>query len=293
MQTTTSRTTRAPHAPRTRRARRDRCPGVLRPWPADDGALVRVRLPGGRVSPGALTALSDLAVRYGDGDLHLTGRANLQLRGLPPTSAELVAAFEATGLLPSRSHELVRNLMASPQTGLAGGRADLRPVVAELDRLLCADPGLAELPGRFLFVLDDGRGDLSGRSADLGLVAVDADAAQLRVGTSWGPVLTLDEAADALVALAREFLAVRGTGPAAAWHVAELDHPLVAPAPPDPRTRVSAPPLAYGAMPGGRHVPAPGGAAGPRLVADLAALARGADLVVTPWRGVLVTGAAA
>ena len=34
-------------------------------------------------------------------------------------------AIESIGLLPSRSHELARNLMVSPQTGLAGGRGDM------------------------------------------------------------------------------------------------------------------------------------------------------------------------
>ena len=70
--------------------------------------------------------------------------------------------------MPSASHELVRNLMLSPASGLAGGRVDLRPTLAELDRRICADPALTALPGRFLCVLDDGRGDLVERPCDLG-----------------------------------------------------------------------------------------------------------------------------
>ncbi|MGL5860247.1 MAG: hypothetical protein ACRCY9_03195, partial [Phycicoccus sp.] len=160
---------------------------MSRPWPATDGLLVRLRLVGGAVSHRSLRALLGVAERFGDGRLHVTSRANLQLRGLPerPRGAlppEVRAALQETGLLPSPTHELVRNILGSPQTGLAGGRADLRPVAAHLDTLLCANPGLAGLPGRFLFVLDDGRGDLLDREADLGLVALDDVTAQLRVG---------------------------------------------------------------------------------------------------------------
>ena len=68
---------------RSQRSRRDRCPGVFRPWPAEDGGLVRLRLIGGRLAGGSLQALSEVAQEYGDGDVHLTGRANLQLRAMP------------------------------------------------------------------------------------------------------------------------------------------------------------------------------------------------------------------
>lgn len=275
------------------RSRPDKCPGVLRPWSASDGALVRLRLIGGRISPGSLTALSALAARYGDGNIHLTRRANLQLRGLPtwgdalPT--DVVDAIEATGLLPSRSHELVRNVMVSPQTGLGGGRADLRPVANELDERLCADPSLAHLPGRFLFVLDDGRGDLLARSTDLGLVALDARTAQLRVGsTGWGAVVPLRAAAQALAALASTFLAARRSGPDAPWHVDELPSPLAAAASRSPLVPVSTPPLPWGPVSGGEQVAAPGGVIDRGLAARLAELGR--ELVVTPWSGVLVPG---
>jgi precorrin-3B synthase len=278
------------------RTREDRCPGVLRPWPADDGALVRLRLIGGRITSTSLAAIGEVAAAYGDGDVHLTGRANLQLRALPVSDgvlpAEVVEAIAATGLLPSRTHELARNMMVSPQTGLAGGRADLRAVAARLDDLLCATRELARLPGRFLFVLDDGRGDLVDRSLDLGLVALDAGTGQLRLGSrAWGPVVALSEAPDALVGLARAFVRVRGEGPDAAWHVDELPAEPEG-SPRDPRTAEAAPPLAYGAVPGGEHVAAPDGVLSPDLVSRL--VGRGArELVVTPWRGVLVPGGAA
>jgi precorrin-3B synthase len=228
--------------------------------------------------------------------LHLTRRANLQLRALPAASGvlpeEVVDAIAAAGLLRSRSHELVRNIMVSPQTGLAGGRADLGPVAAALDGQLCADPSLVALPGRFLFVLDDGRGDLHDSACDLGLVAIDSTSAQVRVGdVGWGEIVRLDEAAATLVELARVFGHARGTGPAAPWHVRELAAPLVPLQPRDPRTDVSSPRLPYGRVPGGMHVEVPGGVLDRDRVDDLvfAAGRAGADtLVVTPWHGVLV-----
>jgi len=275
------------------RSRRDRCPGVLRPWPAADGALVRLRLVGGRITAGALAGLSGLAQAYGDGDVHLTGRANLQLRGLPAEEgllpAGVVTGIERLGLLPSREHERVRNIMVSPQSGLAGGRADLRPYAAALDEGLRSDPVLAGLPGRFLFVLDDGRGDLIGRESDLALIALSADEAQLRVGDDWADRLGLDEAVARLLGLARDFEAARGSGRASPWHVRELAAPLVPAATADPRADVRAEPLAYGCVPGGEHVAAPAGLLSPDLVHALTdPLPDDHDLVVTPWRGVLV-----
>lgn len=272
------------------RSRTDRCPGVLRPWQADDGLLVRLRLIGGRISAESLAALSAVAAEYGDGHVYLTGRANLQVRGLPGTDGELrpdaLRALEATGLLPTRTHELVRNVMVSPQTGLAGGRIDLRPVAAELDRLLCADERLATLPGRFLLVLDDGRGDLLGRSCDLGAVALDQDRMQLRIGAGWGPTVLSAHAAVTLVRLAQEFTVRRGSGPSAPWHVAELDTPLITPEEADPRVPAPAEALRYGPVAGGTHVAVPDGVLD-RDAAD-ALTAAAPHLIVTPWRGVLV-----
>ena len=279
------------------RHRVDRCPGVTRPWTAEDGALVRIRLVGGRVDTAALAALVDLSAEHADGDLHLTSRANLQLRGIRYDDRRLpdglAAGVAAARLLPSVSHELVRNIMVSPLSGRAGGRADLFPVAEELDRLLLADAGCASLAGRFLFVLDDGRGDLRERTADLAAVALDAGSAQVRAGTDqWGPVLPLDVVAGTLHLLARRFLARRGDDPSTAWHVDELTEPVLPPAPRDPRTHAQAGPPPYGRnrQDDGRrleHVEVPDGVLTPALAADVLARAAG-EVVVTPWRSLLL-----
>jgi precorrin-3B synthase len=286
----------APTAAGASRGRPDRCPGVTRPWLADDGALVRLRLVGGALPTTALRTLIELSDEYGDGALHLTSRANIQIRSVPHRDGVLPPAFvagvRAAGLLPSTSHELVRNVMVSPLSGRVGGRADLRPVARELDRLLLADPSCADLSGRFLYVLDDGRGDLLDRTSDLVAVAVDADTVQVRAGsTQWGPVVDVSEAAGVLHSLTRRFLDLRGDDPGAAWHVDELDAPLLDHER-DERARVTSPRPSYGRLRQGDgrlvdHVEVPEG----RLDADLAARLleqAGDELVVTPWHSMLL-----
>lgn len=277
----------------TARDRADRCPGVLRPWPAEDGALVRLRLVGGAVRRSALTALAGVSAAYGDGDLHLTARANLQVRGLPTTGGrlpdEVRDALYATGLVPSPAHDLVRNVMLSPLSGITGGVADLRAAALAYDELLCADPALAGLPGRFLVVLDDGRGDVQGRGLDLGAMAVSETEVQLRAGSSgWGPVVPTTDLPGELVALAHEFLRVRGSGETAAWHVDELAEPLLNGAR-DGRTLRNSGPLPYGHFDGGEHVEVPDGVLRPEQLADLGDEAGDGPLVVTPWNGIVRT----
>ncbi|MEO6795183.1 MAG: nitrite reductase [Mycobacterium sp.] len=272
-----------------RRTRTDRCPGVLRPWPADDGLLVRLRLIGGRLPPAALARLLEFSAEFADGRIQLTKRANLQIRGLRGNDGQLapaaVTALRATELLPSPTHELIRNILVSPQTGHAGGRVDLRPIAERLDVLLCGDPSLAGLPGRFLFTLDDGRGDLMDRATDAGLVVISGTEAQLRVGEQWGAVVSIAEAAEQLAGLAGAFQAARGGGPDAPWHIRELPSPLRPVAAADPRLPAPSGPLPYGPVPGGTHLHVPDGVLTPQLGRSLL---EGPELVVTPWHGIFI-----
>ena len=272
----------------------DACPGVARPFAAADGSIVRVRPAGRPVRVDALARLLDVVAGQDDPAIQLTSRAALQVRGLPdPLTGVVRDAITATGLVPSASHELVRNVVASPLSGLDGaGHCDLRHVTSALDAGLQADPDLARLGGRFLFVLDDGRRDLIGSTFDLGFVATGPDRGVVLAGSSTrGWEVTLGRAVPTLLALAREFVE-RTRGGETAWHVDELSEPL-GPAP----TAVVTPPSPP-------SPPRPLGAVGAHAVvavplgllrrAHVDALARVTDHVrVTPWRSLVVEDGAA
>ncbi|MFT9665451.1 cobalamin biosynthesis protein CobG [Streptomyces rhizosphaericola] len=163
------------------RAGGDACPGTLRLHRADDGALARVRIPGGVLDPGRADALLVAAERFGDGELHLTSRGNVQLRGLgTECGGGLAGLLTDAGLLPSAAHERARNIVASPLAGLDGSPS-LAGWLAELDRLVCGSPAAAALSGRFLFALDAGGGDVDALGADVTLIARGPDAL-LRIG---------------------------------------------------------------------------------------------------------------
>lgn len=266
----------------------DGCPGALQAHQAADGALVRVRLPGGMIAAAQLAALAGVSSRLGSGKLELTSRGNVQLRGITDVAAA-AEAIAGAGLLPSTTHERVRNIVASPLSGRAGGRADVRPWVRELDAAICAEPALAELGGRFWFGLDDGRADVSGLGADVGVHVLGDDCALLLAGRDTGIRLAPREAIETLIELARRFVEIRGK----AWRVSELDDiaGLVPGAalgdtrfPPVTRAPVGWINQDDGRVALGAAVPL--GALPARVAEYLAAIE--APLVVTPWRSVLV-----
>jgi len=190
-------------------------------WTAADGGLARVRIPGGRISAADLRLLAEAAEELGNGTLELTLRANVQIRGLPPGAEhQLAARLRMGGLLPSDSHDRVRNIVASPLSGLLGGR-DVGPLVVALDEAICAAPRLAALPGRFLFAVDDGTGDVASLDADVGLLAGDDGYELLLGGHDVGRVMA-EAAACAAVAAAEAFLAERAAQACSAWRLREL-----------------------------------------------------------------------
>jgi len=211
--------------PATNHAEADRCPGVLRLAEAADGYLARIRLPGGLIGAGQMRVLGRLAAELGDGRAELTSRGNVQLRGLAADAAgPLTHRLARAGLLPSPEHDRVRNVLASPLAGLDGG-PDLTAIVRALDAALCARPRLAELPGRFLFAVDDGRGDVARLGADV-LAQVQADGTMVNGLAVRGAVTDHAAAAEdvvtAMLACAEAFLDARAAEGGRAWRIADL-----------------------------------------------------------------------
>lgn len=152
----------------------DACPGALRPHQAADGALARIRLPGGMITAAQLATLASVASDFGSATLELTARGNVQLRGIRDVAAVADAVAKA-GLLPSATHERVRNIVASPLSGRAGGLADVRAWVGELDAAIRAEP-LIEVALRFVKIRET-----AWRVTEL------ADIGELQSGVELGP----------------------------------------------------------------------------------------------------------
>lgn len=259
---------------------------------AADGALARVRLPGGMIGADQLTALALAATRFGSPAMELTSRGNVQIRCVTDADA-LADAVAAAGLLPSPSHERVRNIVASPLTGRRGGTADVRALIEGLDAAIQASDRLADLPGKFWFGIDDGRGDVSGIGADAGAHVLDADtAALLLAGVDTGVRMPLAGVVDTLVTVAENFVRVRGRS----WRTTELDDvdPLLAgltrsAEPGRSWSPSTAPPIGWIEQDDGRvalGAAVPLGMLQARVAEYLAAA--GGPLVITPWRSVLV-----
>ncbi|MCT7660067.1 precorrin-3B synthase [Mycobacterium deserti] len=272
----------------------DACPGALQVHQAADGGLARVRLPGGMLTAAHLAALAQAATTWGSPAMELTSRGNIQIRGIDGAEATqaLADAIAGAGLLPSTTHERVRNIVASPLSGRVGPYPDVHALVTDLDVAIRSEPSLATLPGRFLFGIDDGRGDISGLAADVGLHVVDESAALLLAGRDTGVRVAMTDAVATLVGVANRFAECRGT----AWRISELDDAasvlgdLVATAQPgrtwEPITR---PPVGWIEQNDGRVTLAaavPLGVLQARTAEFLAAIE--APMAVTPWRSVLV-----
>ncbi|MEL7047920.1 MAG: precorrin-3B synthase [Pseudomonadota bacterium] len=135
------------------------CPGALRPMESGDGLIVRVRPRCGAITLNDFKGLADIASLFGNGEIDLTRRANLQLRGLNEDGLPSVhQRLDDLRLLDETPEaEAVRNVVVAPMAGLdKSWPVDGRSVAGQLEDRLRQDERLWCLPGKFGFAIDDG-----------------------------------------------------------------------------------------------------------------------------------------
>jgi precorrin-3B synthase len=141
-----------------------------------DGLLLRVRSKAGSYTIAELAAIADAASRYGSGEIDLTNRGNLQLRGISEkTYPSALEALGTAGLIDAEAGaEAVRNVVVDPLSGLDPSRADIRKHAAHLEHLLVEDRRFWSLPGKFGFSFSgSSQPRVGGRSADIMIAAAE------------------------------------------------------------------------------------------------------------------------
>jgi len=135
------------------------CPTLLSPMQSGDGWLARVKPSAGVVSAVRARLIADAARRHGNGHIDLTARANLQIRGLSPHSAEEFAeTIIGEGLANANlSLEAIRNVMASPLGPDDPSAAfDSHAAARDIEAMLAGSPALWALPSKFGVLVDGG-----------------------------------------------------------------------------------------------------------------------------------------
>ncbi|MGE4480417.1 precorrin-3B synthase [Acidocella sp.] len=261
------------------------CPGAWRPMRAEDGLILRIRPPGGRLNADQALGLAALARAHGLARFSLTSRANLQLRGVAlEQHAPLLDGLAALELLDAdERRERARNIIVTPFWRAGEGTLELAGALAD------ALPEFPPLPGKFGFAVDTGARPVLGEvSADIRLERDAAGRLLVRAdGAAAGEIVTEASAIPALLRLARWFLesggAPGGRGRMRGHLAAGHGPPRAQAAPAE-----AAAPAVPGRCEGGMLVGFAFGEMDGKALARLAEMAP--EIRLTPWRAVFLPG---
>jgi ferredoxin-nitrite reductase len=200
------------------------CPGIFYRTSSKDGILLRLRLPGGILSSHQFRIVADLADKFASGYVHITNRANLQIRQILadiPVDVDVLRGLRESGIVkgdPQVDH--LRNIMGSPTAGIDPYELiDTRPLIRELDNYISTQTELALLSPKFSVAFDgNGSVSISDRLNDILMSAVMVDTSvyfclKLNLGTSLfersvnvGVLLKPEECLGVVAAIAKVYL---------------------------------------------------------------------------------------
>jgi precorrin-3B synthase len=272
--------------------------------PTGDGLLVRLHPPLGRLNAVQLRAIAAAAQRHGNGRLDISGRGNLQIRGIgEPSHQILVDELAAAGLSGSAGPGALARVIVSP---LAGRDPADQLDAAVLARQVEAAVGSVQgLPGKLAIAVDGGGiFPLVELNADIYVVAIDSTAVAIGLGSAAGPrwcgTTAPSELPMALAALLTGFAAAIASGKApAAMRRAPADLPAALAAaarlapPAIPRSRPATPRAGILEMPDGGAgvvVAPPFGRLEAAQLIEVAGWAKrfgDGEVRLSPWRGIV------
>ncbi len=127
--------------------------GVLEPEELDDRYfMLRVRIPGGRLSVEQLRAVADLSTRYGRDLADITDRQNVQLHWVRIEDVPAIwEALDAVGLSTMEAcGDTPRNIIGCPVGGIdADEVVDPVPHLLDIQERYVGDPAFSNLPRKF------------------------------------------------------------------------------------------------------------------------------------------------
>lgn len=190
------------------------CPGALRPMQSGDGLILRVRPRVGTLRLADLLTIAKVAAEFGSGEIDLTNRGNLQLRGLTTAShSQALVTLSETGLIdPDEGAEAIRNIIVDPLSGVDPARADVQPLAAALEEILLTNSMFWQLPAKFGWSFSGTRDARVGdRATDIMVssIAPDTYAVFLDGAAEIGVRLPSNHVVEAVTRLAAVFLELR------------------------------------------------------------------------------------
>ncbi len=134
------------------------CPSLFNATTAQDGILSRIRLPAGMITSTQCEALVQVVNQFGNGEIQITNRANLQIRTSQALSLEILQDFQDYALASSNAKiDGLRNIMASPTAGIdIQAKINTIPFVKQWNLYLVNHSELEILSNKFSVCFDGG-----------------------------------------------------------------------------------------------------------------------------------------
>lgn len=127
--------------------------GIYTQRPAEDGYfMVRMRIPGGDLSPGQLRAIAELSDQYGRGLADITVRQNIQLHWVRVESLpHILDRLREVGLSTTEAcGDCVRNIINCPASGVDETELyDTTPLIKQVNDFFIDNKDFSNLPRKF------------------------------------------------------------------------------------------------------------------------------------------------